>query len=206
MQHERKQNKPNKRRGARPHGGAASVTARACKVLLNPRADAGLSARLVGAVGVAERRVTARGLPRADAWCAPVIINRCTSLLAPRFAPGSAIASRRSENEYGAPSQLPPDVAADAAHPGDGLRSLAPGEGKGRPGACPKFNQLPRCGPAPPAARRKFRCAASTYPALWIGTGLANPLASRAYGRPSSATRGPADPTRTRSYSWHSTH
>jgi hypothetical protein len=59
MQNESKQNKRNKRGGAQQHGGEVSVMARACKFLLNPCADAGLSARLVGAVGAEEGRITA---------------------------------------------------------------------------------------------------------------------------------------------------
>jgi hypothetical protein len=157
MQHESKQIKPNKRRGAPQHGGEASVMARACKFLLIRRADAAPSARLVGAVGVAEGRVTARALPRAGAWCAPVIINRCTSLLAARFAPGRGTASGRNESEYCVPSQVspppgPPDrrargVVADAAPP--------PGESKGRLGPCLKLNQLPRSRATPPPPRPK---------------------------------------------------
>jgi hypothetical protein len=136
MQHASKQNKRNKRGGAPQHDGEAFVVAGACKSLLNPRADAALSARLVGAVGVAEGRVNARALPYGEAWRAAVIANRCTSLLAAQLAPGSGTASDRSENEYGAPSKLPPDIAADAAHPGYGPRSLSPGKGKGRLGPC----------------------------------------------------------------------
>jgi hypothetical protein len=162
MQHESKQNKPNKRRGGPEHGGEASEMARACRFLLISRADAALSVRLVGALGVAEGRVAARGLPHGEAWCAPVIANRCRSLLAARFAPGSGTAPDRNENEYCVPSQVspppgPPDrrsrgvpggVAADAAHQG----YRVPGEGKGRLGSCLNLNQLPRSR-ATPACR-----------------------------------------------------
>lgn len=187
MQHESKQNKRSKRGDATRHGGEASVVARACKFLLNPRANAALSVRLVGAVGVAEGRVTARALPHGEAWRAPVIINRCRSLLAAQFARGGGTAFDRSENGYGAPSQVSPPrgrsapgIAADAAHAGYGLRSLSPGEGKGRPGVCPNINQLPRSGPMPTPPGPKTHCAATTYLALWIGTGLANPRPSPA--------------------------
>jgi hypothetical protein len=71
----------------------------------------------------------------------------------------------------------PTPVAAASRQPRD---PTSPGEGKGRLGLCLNLNQLPRSCPAPPAARRKSHCAATTYPALWIGTRLANPVASRA--------------------------
>jgi hypothetical protein len=194
MQQESKQNKRSKRGDATRHGGEASVVARACKFLLNPRANAALSVRLVGAAGVAEGRVTTRASPHGEAWRAPVIINRCRSLLAAQFARGSGTAFDRSENGYGAPSKLPPPpgpaarrargsargIAADARSSGLRLRSLSPGEGKGRPGVCPNINQLPRSGPMPTPPGPKTHCAATTYLALWIGTGLANPRPSPA--------------------------
>src|ERR1700722_15709891 len=89
MQHESKQIKPNKREGAAHHGGEASVTARACKSLLNPRANAALSARLAGAVGVVDGTAPAwthHGMRRA-----PVMANRCRSLLIAQFGAGLGV-------------------------------------------------------------------------------------------------------------------
>jgi hypothetical protein len=145
------------------HGGEAFVVAGACKFLLNPRADVGLSARLVGAVGVAEVRVTARALPHGEAWCAAVIVNRCRSLLA----------ARSGRFELAHPAQ-PQDFALPAPYPGYGR------EGKGRLGPCLNVKQLPRSGRGHHRKDRKTHCAASTCPARWIGTRLANPVPSPA--------------------------
>jgi hypothetical protein len=176
-----------------------------------PRADAVLSARLVGVVGVAEGRVTARALPHGEAWCAPVIINRCRSLPIAQFAPGSGTASDRNENEYGGPSKLPPDVAADAAHPGYGLRSLAPGEGKGWFAPCLNLNQLPRSGPTPssPGPENPLLRKHMPRPADWHGpcesVSVARFTLITAAGTPQPATRG-LPINRDRSNGWLSTH
>jgi hypothetical protein len=166
MQHESRQNKRSKWGGAPQHDGEASAVARACRFLFFPCADAVLSARRRGGViALLMQRSGARGKARATAPALPhkggrrqaVMVNRCRSLLAARFAPGSGTASDRSENEYCVPSQV--------------SRRLGP---------CLILNQLPRRCPAPAAARSKYRCTASTCAALWIGTRLANPVPSPA--------------------------
>lgn len=209
MQHESRPNKPNNRGGTPQRGGEASAVARACKFLLFSARGRG-AARLVGVVGVAEGRVTARALPREGAWCAPVIINRCRSLPIAQFAPGSGTASHRSENEYCVPSPVSPDVAA-AAHPGYGTTPPArrrfaapserppPGEGKGRLGSCLNLNQLPRGGPTPPPPRSKnpLPCKHMPRPADWHGpcesVSVARFTLIMAAGTPPTGDAGSAD-------------
>jgi hypothetical protein len=160
---------------------------------------------LVGAVGVAEGRVTARALPHGEAWRAPVIINRCRSLLAAQFAPGSGTAFDRGENGYGVPSQVSPPrgrsargIAADARSPGLRLRSLSPGEGKGGPASAQILISCPaagRCRHRPdqkPIAPQAHTLPCGLARALRI-LGRRPPHLNIAAGAPQPATAGPAD-------------
>jgi hypothetical protein len=141
--------------------------ARPCKSLLIPRADPAPMAGPPGVVIVDACRsllIARFGPLRADASAsalsgtgarpAPCIVNRCRALLTARPRPGA-----------GTPRRRRPRISR--------LRPLVRAKVKRRPAAAQILSSCRQSCPGRTRAPPKPSVGRSTYPALWIGTGLA---------------------------------